>query len=262
MIISKYKYLVLAVVIILLGIMTANVPMFSAWKNDSDRVSFHKSWPWIEIVTDVSGEDYFPVQWSAFGVKPSADPIISSEHSRVMLILVEELGKYPKSLLKKNLQKIMLGSSLSIYNIEYGATNIDKHIYITSKGKQLGFSDEYLRKTIHHEFSSILIRNNDFPFDAWKKLSPETLGGQDGVIREVAAIKKGWEGNNHTKKDLADGFVSKYGRSSLENDINTYAENLMTSNDWLSSQAEDYSIIKEKVILIKEFYRGLGIAVL
>jgi len=257
----KYKYIILTVAVLLIGTLTADLPFSSVWKKESAQISFNETWPWIEIVTDVGRPDYFPDQWLEFGVKPSAEPVSSEEYERVILILMTELGKYPNSLLKNNLQQIVLGSSLTIYNIEYGATNIDNRIYITSQGKQLGFSDKYLRKTLHHELSSILIRNNKFPFDAWKNLLPKMPNGQESLIREVSAIKKGWKENNFTESDLANGFVSKYGRSSIENDINTYAENLMAGNGWLDSQADSYPIIKRKLFLIKEFYRGLGVKI-
>jgi len=255
----KYKYTLLIVAVFIAGLIFINPPDSFSWKKESNISVFNKIWPWIEVVTDVERPDYFHAQWSAFGVKPIAVPIASNEKERVISILIEELNKYPQELLKKDLKEIMLGTSLTIYNIEYGATNIDNRIYITSRGKLSGYSDKYLRKTLHHELSSILIRNNIFPFDAWKDLLPKTSKSEGNLIREVKAIKKGWVENNYTSSDLDDGFVSRYGRSSIENDINTYAENLMTGKVWLVKQAKKHSVIKKKLLIIDEFYRGLGI---
>jgi hypothetical protein len=55
----------------------------------------------------------------------------------------------------------------------------------------------------------------------------------------------------------ARGFVMGYGRSSEENDINTYAEFLLEKPDELAALAARYPAIAKKAAIISGFYQSL-----
>jgi hypothetical protein len=220
-----------------------------------EKIKSH--WPNLGILTDVKSPDYFTTTWKAPEVHAKAVPIDDKELLRVLSILPKELKKYPKSIIGNNLHAIALSSSLSLYGIDYGGTNIDKRIYLTVLSPQQGYTNNYVIKTIHHEFSSILIRENQFPSKPWKAALPNGVHYEDSVDQEIKAIKSGRNMNLAQDDLLRLGFLSSYGETNMENDVNTYAELLFTDPEKLKMLANRYTAIKAKYQMAIQFYKSL-----
>jgi hypothetical protein len=122
---------------------------------------------------------------------------------------------------------------------------------------QQGYSDDYLKKTIHHEFSSILIHNNSFPVKNWMAVLPNDFSYAKSVEQEVTAINSGWKPETPAPEIFEKGFLTKYGMSTMENDINTYAEMLFTEPERLKNLAREYIDIERKYAILTAFYRNL-----
>ena len=96
----------------------------------------------------------------------------------------------------------------------------------------LGYTELYLEQTFHHEFSSILYRNHPSFFDeaGWKNANISGFDYNDPEAG-VGAIR-----NNQSSQDLdtalcKKGFLTQYSVSGMENDINTFAQNIFSPSE-------------------------------
>ena len=218
-----------------------------------------QEWPGLAILTDVNSKRYFTDEWNNGFVRPMVTPIKNAQLRRFLTILPVELNKYPASLIKSDLHAIALSSSLSLHGIEYGGSNSGKRIYITVLSPGQGYTDEYIRRTIHHEFSSILIRDHKFPLREWRAALPAGVKYNDSIDKEVKMIEAGRDISLASSKLLEQGFLSSYGLTNYTNDVNTYAELLFIEPDKIKKLADIYRIIGIKYNLLIKFYKNLDI---
>jgi hypothetical protein len=200
----------------------------------------------------------FPPSWQEAPISAKADPIIAGEVSRSKFITAKALAKYPVEMLAANLHAVYWLKKMSFYDVGYGGTNSTDALYLTNNGTSLGYTDDYLEQTFHHEFSSILFRNYPSMFDtsAWKaaNLNFDYNDPEDGV----GAIR-----NNASSQDLDTilckrGMLTQYAMSSLENDINTVAQNLFCPSPGFWKIVDQYPRVKKKVNLLIAFYRKIS----
>ena len=221
--------------------------------------SIKQHWPDLAILTDVKSKQYFTDEWNNDFVRPKATPIKDDQLRRFLTILPVELHKYPTSLIKSDLHAIALSSSLSLYGIEYGGSNSGKRIYMTVLSAEQGYTDEYIRRTIHHEFSSILIRDHKFPLKEWREALPDGVKYNDSIDKEVKTIEAGRDISLASSKLLEQGFLSSYGLTNYINDVNTYAELLFVDPNELKRLSDKYKTIRVKYDLLIDFYKNLDI---
>lgn len=118
----------------------------------------------------------------------------------------------------------------------------------------MGFTDEYLEKTFHHEFSSILLRNYPEYFD--EKLWTEQNSihyGKGGV----QAIKKGNDSQKFDSLMHLQGFLHQYAVSDMENDFNSFAENLFLPEKGFRDAVIRYVRLTNKLAIIMAFYHSI-----
>jgi hypothetical protein len=169
------------------------------------------------------------------------------------------LVKYPESLLEHNLKHIYFLKDMKFYDVGYGGTNSNDAVYLTNQGPARGYTDRYLEQTFHHEFSSVLLRNYSSLLDtiAWKDANIPGFIYNDPE-NGVGAIR-----NNQSSQDLDSGLCEKgvltqYGGSSIENDVNTFAQNLFCPEKNFWQEVERYPRIRKKTDLLIHFYNALN----
>jgi len=216
-----------------------------------------QDWPDLAIITDVKSKQYFTDEWNNDFVHPKATSIKDDQLRRFLTILPIELKKYPPSLIKSDLHAIALSSSLSLYGIEYGGSNSGKRIYMTVLSPEQGYTDEYIKRTIHHEFSSILIREHKFPLREWRAVLPAGVKYNDSIDKEVKTIEAGRDLSIASSELLEQGFLSSYRLTNYINDINTYAELSFIEPDKIKKLATKYKRIGVKYDLLIKFYKNL-----
>lgn len=171
---------------------------------------------------------------------------------------VNALNLYPPDFVKKYLSAIFIAGKITIYDVEGAATFANSWIFISAPSAEAGRTVDY-EKSVHHEFSSLVFYNAQFPVIEWHLVNPPAfkyLEKHEDVIR--AADRK-----NRKKPRLAEqwyeaGFVSDYGMSDMENDFNTYAEMAMSEPEELKALSAKYQPIKRKTHLLVEFYTRLA----
>ena len=212
-------------------------------------------------VSFASGKEIFPEDWRDEPIDATAQPIDRREIRRSKRIIARALNKYPETIFKKNLKSVYILKEMKFYNVGYGGTNSLDAVYLTDHGLYWGYTDKYLEQTFHHEFSSILFRNYPSLLDTnvWKDANIPGFIYNDPE-NGVGAIR-----NNQSSQDLdtslcQKGILTQYGGSSIENDVNTFAQNLFCpeKNFWI--YVDRYPRIRKKTELLIKFYSGLSSA--
>ena len=201
----------------------------------------------------------FPESWQGGSINATGEQITLDESKRAEPIIARALKKYPKDLLSLTLKAVYLIKSMKFYNVGFGGTNSSDAVYVTDDGETNGYTDFYIEQTFHHEFSSVLFRDYPSLIDTvtWKQQNDPGFDYNDPE-NGVGAIK-----NNESSQGLdtilaKKGMLTQYAMSSLENDINTLAQNLFRPEKNFWSIADNYPRVGKKVRLLIAFYGKLS----
>lgn len=231
---------------------------FGGNKSEKELLSImNQKWPDIKIYLNPESNDFFNGYFINIRKYIKVSPIGESDKSLLLNILIDELDKYPKVVLDNDLKGISLSGKLSFYDIECGGTYLGNRIYLSSINDFNGNREAYIREAFHHEFSSILLKNRNFPSAEWEATLPENFHYVESEKERVAILKEGMNLEETRADILEKGFVNDYGMLNIENDINTYAQILFTNPKKLAMLAAKYPRISPKHEIIKQFYSGL-----
>ncbi len=227
-------------------------------KLDYDNFQSQEEQDKIEIPIEVKvTEKTFPEDWKSEEIKAKGEDLADSEVSRSLKIIKKALKKYPEEVLKQNLVKIYVLKRIEFFGVGYGGTNSNDIVYVTNNGISEGYTDEYLEKTFHHEFSSILLRNYPdlFPEEKWKAINSADYQYKSGGVE---AIRSNAAGTDFSDELMKQGFLYQYAMTDIENDVNSFAENIFCQKEDYKSFVLKYPKIKQKQDLIIEFYQKVN----
>jgi hypothetical protein len=201
----------------------------------------------------------FPSSWQVAPINARAESMPRYEIVRTKEVITDALNKYPLPLLKQELSGVYFVRTMRFYDVAYGGTNSENAIYISNDGVKMGYTASYIEQTFHHEFSSILLRNHPTFLDTseWKKANTLAFDYNDPE-NGVGSIRK-----NQSSQDLdtaltQQGFLTQYSLSSIENDINTFAQNLFCPSPDFWPIYENYPRVKKKAKLLIAFYHKIN----
>ena len=206
-----------------------------------------------------SSKEIFPKDWQVDPIDATAKPIDHKEIQRSKVIIATALNKYPDIIFKKNLRAVYFLKEMTFYNAGYGGTNSQDAVYLTNHGILWGYTDKYLEQTFHHEFSSILFRNNPALLDtnAWKDANIPGFVYNDPK-NGVGAIQDDKASQRLDTLLCQQGVATQYSESRLENDVNTFAQNLFCPEKNFWNYVDRYPRIKKKTDLLIKFYAALS----
>jgi hypothetical protein len=200
----------------------------------------------------------FPSSWKSSPISAAGKPIATDEIARSKSIMARALAKYPVNALIKDLRVVYFVKSMTFYDVGYGGTNATDALYLSNNGSSQGYTDLYLEQTFHHEYSSILYRNHPSWFNEKGWLAANNPGfDYNDPENGVGAIRK-----NQSSQDLDTalcnkGFLTQYSLSGIENDLNTFAQNLFSPSPGFWKIVDEYPRIARKLKLLIEFYNRL-----
>jgi hypothetical protein len=200
----------------------------------------------------------FPESWRPAPINAYGEQLAFREIQRSKEILARGLSKYPDATLK-NLAAVYFVRLMKFYDVAYGGTNSTDAVYLVNQGVSSGYTDKYLEQTFHHEFSSILFRNFPALLDtnAWKEANHPDFIYNDPE-NGVGAIR-----NNQSSQELDSllcqkGVLTQYGASSIENDVNTFAQNLFCPDENFWKYVDHFRRIRAKTTLLIQFYTKIN----
>jgi len=201
-------------------------------------------------------ERFFPGSWKRPPINASGSQMDRREILRLLEVTRTFLSQYPQEVLDKNLSDIYFVKRMQFYGKPFGGTYANAAIYMDNQGRRRGYTSPFLLSTMHSEFSSILLANyrRRFPGSQWTSLNP------DGFEYGGTGVEMLGQADIFGQRDelLEEGFLVKYCRSSLENDLNMYAFWAFTRADELKELATRYEKIGAKLNLFTGFYNTLS----
>jgi hypothetical protein len=121
----------------------------------------------------------------------------------------------------------------------------------------MGYTDIAIEKEFHHEFSSILKYNYGLDEITWRQVNPAGFVYFDETTGGTGAIKAGKASQTFDPKEHEMGFLYEYAESTLENDFNSFAENIFMGEESFFNIVESYDKLKSKLNLTIAFYNSL-----
>ncbi|MBC7946734.1 MAG: hypothetical protein H7Y42_02560 [Chitinophagaceae bacterium] len=199
----------------------------------------------------------FPEYWRAAPISAYGEKLQPDEIRRSRVIVSKALAKYPEAALS-HVKATYFLRQMKFFNVPYGGTNSTDGIYLVNQGAMKGYTDLYLEQTFHHEYSSILLRKFARFLDTtgWKNANMAGFIYNDPE-NGVGAIR-----NNQSSQVLDStlcqlGLLTQYGGSSLENDVNTFAQNLFCADVNFWNFVDRYPRIRKKTALLIRFYETI-----
>jgi hypothetical protein len=167
----------------------------------------------------------FPKRWTRKEVDALATPLPDTSVRHAAEVLKCALSKYPEELTARYLKNIYVFKSMEFNGYPYGGTYSVKKIYLTFDEANPMNNGGFLEERLHHEFSSILWRENPGRLDtvAWKTFNAAGFvygeGGADAIRSGIASMETepGYFGI---------GFINRYSMADIEQDINVIAQKL------------------------------------
>lgn len=209
----------------------------------------------VELIFETE-QNMFPQNWYGGKVNAFSTSLDQDEQTRSLKIIQKTLAKYPHDFIKQHLKKIYVIHTLQFFGQKFGGTySIEKDaVYLSNKGIIMGYTDNYIERTFHAEFSSILFNTYPhlFPKKQWSKLSLFKHGNSG-----VTALQNGNSDTYFSEDFHIKGFLNQYASSSIENDFNSFAKNLFCDERSFWRITQRYPLIKEKKELIISFYQSL-----
>lgn len=201
----------------------------------------------------------FPSSWYSPGIDARAESLSPGEVERSKIIMINALDKYPTRLLKNILKNVYVLKSMSFYGVGYGGTNSQDSVYVANDGVSMGYTDTEIEQTFHHEFSSVLYNNysNLFDENGWRQINPAGFIYFDEATGGAGAIKAGKASQVFDTEEHEMGFLYEYAESTLENDLNSFAENIFMGEENFFNTVESYDKLEMKLDLIIAFYNSL-----
>src|ERR1700741_38275 len=140
-------------------------------------------------------ENMFPASWYGDEISGKGLSLDTAEYARSEKMILKALSKYPVKVITNNLKKIYVLHSIQFYAQTFGGTNSNDVVYVGNKGVQMGYTDEYLEQTFHHEFSSVLLRKHPSYFDEekWKAANSKDFSYGAGGVEALKSGESGQE---------------------------------------------------------------------
>ncbi|ATG78626.1 hypothetical protein [Pseudoalteromonas sp. 1_2015MBL_MicDiv] len=145
------------------------------------------------------------------------------------------LGVYPEGFISEVIDTIYIVGAAA--GGTYGSRWIALSNVAQWNGTKANYENAY--RGIHHELSSLIFNNSPFSVMTWQSL----------LNRDWKAAASNFEAltKDELAPDYSAGFLSDYGKTSMGNDFNTYAEFAFAEPEKLRELAATYPIIAKKL---------------
>lgn len=221
-----------------------------------------------------SNSSFLPKNWTEDPINAEIEPLTENLRERAGKIVAAAHGKYPIELREKFLAAVHIVGSLRFYDVGYGGTYLGTKKEIVLVYRE-SFDPLAFEQRFHHEFSSILLDQNEDSFESerWRAANEssflyraggiieEQKGDRSEATRVLADVQRrtGGTGSSLLKLDpdlMKQGFLTTYNQVSIEQDFNETTAHLFT-NPQLWEFCRQFPRIDQKVDTAIDFFRRL-----
>lgn len=168
----------------------------------------------------------------------------------------DALGSYPAGFVNQLIDAVFVCGELKFDGIPAAATYGPRWLIVSATPDRYLSEGNYRSALlgVHHELSSLVYQRSPGYALQWSRLMPD---GWQAAASYQQALARTPENSN----DLANGFLRSYGKTSMENDFNTYAEMLFSDPQQLREFALQYPRVGEKLGVVISAYLALSPAI-
>lgn len=217
---------------------------------------------------------FLPKAWIEAPIEADIEVLRPELRLAALGIVEAALAKYPKKLREKYLDGVAVVGALRFYGVGYGGTYManTRRIVLVYRAS---FDNRGFEQRFHHEFSSLLLKQNRDLFESRRWVGANVSGfsyratgiieEQDGDRSEATRVlaaeqqRTGGSGSTLLRLDtelMKSGFLTVYNQVSIEQDLNETAAHLFT-NPELWEFCRRFPRIDQKVDVLIDFYRKL-----
>jgi len=210
----------------------------------------------VEIIF-IAENGMFPYNWYSGDINCKAISLDSSEIVRSTEIIKKALSKYPVDVIKKNLDKVYVLKSLEFYGVAYGGTNAKNKVYIANSGIIANYTNDFIERLFHAEFSSVLLANYPDTFDKKHWVGANDKHFNYSCENGYEALKSGNASEEFNEVYNEKGFLDEYSISTLDNDINAFAKNMFMAKPNFWRVVAQNNKLSMKLELVVNFYHKI-----
>lgn len=156
----------------------------------------------------------------------------------------DALNCYPEGFVSSLIDAIFISGEMWFDGQRAGGTYGSSWLIIASSTKREGYESNYETAYygVHHELSSFVFNQLPIIGFVWAGLMPIDWNPATSYLTALSV-------DSFATPDYANGFLSKYAETSVENDFNTYAEFAFGNPDKLAELAGEHPLIAKKLRL-------------
>jgi hypothetical protein len=213
----------------------------------------------IKIVYEV-GDDFLsnlvdPIIPAGPACYSKVEPIKHRILVRYPHILLKAFGRYPVEVIKNYLKAVYFAGEIDQHGFKYGGSydpfrNI---IYVVDNGRQ---TETISISSIHHEFSSLLLKSHSFFLNPWEDLNPKEFKYAYDTAEDKLKIYNN-ASTKGTEADYKQGFMDSYGKTDFENDFNEYSAMIFTYPKKFKKIMNQYPRVRGKFLVWLDFYHQI-----
>src|SRR5262245_26246666 len=155
---------IIELIIVCTAILAAAIPFKYRFDAASKREDIKNKYG-VVVHYEYDQKSYFPDDFTARGSQAWFKDV-----TRTLSTIETFLSKYPSSLIQTHLKRVYISGILELSGKSYGATYVDSAIYVSIGGLSQ-YSQSWILGALHHEFSSILMKNYSFPVKDWEAIN-------------------------------------------------------------------------------------------
>jgi len=198
---------------------------------------------------DVNDRSFSTRFWS---MRYRVEPLRRDELPKVCDAIESFYLKYP-ALVHGNLVSINVVGGISYgERFAIGGTYYNGMLYLASRS--VNHTEGLLERVLHHEFSSILMKNHPLP------TKRDWLAATSAPYRHDSANyfrRESRRARHEVPSLLRQGFINVYATTNFENDFNSCAEYMWTMPDRFKALGSKYPRIETKRRLMASYYDRL-----
>ncbi|WP_345426529.1 hypothetical protein, partial [Halioxenophilus aromaticivorans] len=185
------------------------------------------------------------------------------DFSQSISVIADSFSLYPATILNNNLNYAYIVDDLTLGGAKvWGTYSIEKRsLYILNLFQYhypQGEIKRNLEKMLHHEISSVLMKNHQFDTVLWRSAIGEGFQYENDNDPWYQWMFIGGyiepEEFSSEKELLQRGLLRQYAETGVENDFNIYASVIFAEPKRMRKLIRDYPIIARKYQVFKEFY--------
>ena len=214
----------------------------------------------IKIIHKVGSDFFSPIDNPPIPAGPGRHSKVKTIRHRNLAsypgILDRALKRYPIAVVKNYLNGIQFAGQIDEGGLKYGGTYdpFRKRIYLVNDGRQTDYDAMY---TLHHEFSSLLLKSHSFYINPWTNNNPsdfQYLYEKYKSWKELEGFQISHEEKN---ENYEKGFMNTYGQTNFENDFNEYSAMIFTYPHKFKKIMNQYPRVRKKFLVWLEFYQKI-----